>query len=200
MKKTLIDRLRRGVGLVCLLLLSTIAWSQSDTVWHFYRDALRTGDKLAISRLSLADIVVKKNSIPNGVRGFRNLTFLSLRPSPTRFARPRGGGPCILGYPQTKIAKLPSWISELEKLQNVNLIGITKMDYPVELLKLLKLPALKELSIDPDDVDENLLQCLSKFKKLQSLKVRAALNDEQLASLTNALPNCSIMTGTYADY
>jgi hypothetical protein len=183
-----------------ILFLTVTVYGQSDTLLYNYKQARDITEKLLIKRLSLADIVVNENSIPSGVREFENLKFLSLRPIPVSFGRPSGGGLCIIRYAKTKTTTLPLWINELDSLEEVDLIGITNIDYSVELQKLIGLKNLRTLSIDPDEFSSSLIDVLTKFSELKSLKVRATVTDSQLTELKKGLMDCEIVTGIYANY
>jgi SNF2 family DNA or RNA helicase len=192
--------MERTLILLITLFLSLSGLAQSDTLLYTFVETRIIKNKLTIKRLSLADIVTKNKSIPKEIRSFKNLEFLSLRPRATRFARPIGGGPCIIGYAKTKTTTLPSWINELESLEELDLIGINNVDYSQEIAKLVPLTKLRDLSIDPDHFDDQLLKVLIQFNKLKSLKIRTTLTDEQIRTLKRELPNCEIVTGLYADY
>ena len=187
--------------IIIAAMTSTVSgFAQADITVYSFADARIMKDKMAIKRLSLADVVSEEKFVPVAVRDFRNLEVLILRPHPTRFGRPLGGGLCIVGYPKTKIASLPSWIGELRALSKVDLIGVTNFNYSRELKKLVDLPELSELSIDPDEFNDQLAETLVQFKKLKSLKIRATLTEEQQVILAKALPNCELVTGIYANY
>jgi hypothetical protein len=192
--------LKKILILLIFLFFGWKGYAQSDTLLYSFSETKTINDKKTIKRLSLADIVTKDKSIPKVIRNFKNLQYLSLRPRPTRFARPIGGGPCIIGYAKTKTTALPSWINELKVLEELDLIGINTINYSLELAKLVDLTMLRELSIDPDHFDERLLDILIRFTQLKSLKIRANPTDEQLATLKKGLPNCEIVVGLYADY
>ena len=186
--------------LFVVLFIALNSYAQSDTIVYRYSQTKAIKDKLTIKRLSLSDVVTKDKTIPKKIRNFKNLEVLSLRPIPTRFARPRGGGPCIIGYAKTKTTSLPSWMNELKNLETLDLIGINNIDYFIEMKKFIGLSNLKELSIDPEEFNNKLIEVLIKFSELKSLKIRALVTDEQLANLKTGLPNCEFVTGLYADY
>jgi Leucine-rich repeat (LRR) protein len=192
--------MKRIFILLLALLLSLSGLAQPDTLLHTFAEARVIKDKLTVKRLSLADVVTNQKSIPKEIRGFKNLEYLSLRPRATRFIRPISGGPCIIGYPKTKTTTLPSWINELNALEELDLIGINNINYSEEIAKLVHLNKLRKLSIDPDNFDDQLLRVLIQLNELKSLKIRATPTDEQIDTLKRELPNCEIVTGLYADY
>ena len=192
--------MKKILVLQTILLLNVTVYGQSDTLLYSYKQAKEIADKLLVKRLSLADIVVSEKSIPNGIKEFKNLEFLSLRPIPVSFGRPSGGGLCIIRYAKTKTTTLPLWINELDNLEEVDLIGITNIDYSSELQKLSGLKNLRILSIDPNEFSDRLVDILTKFSELKSLKIRAAVTDSQLTGLKKGLADCEIVTGTYANY
>jgi hypothetical protein len=192
--------IKKILAILIILFLSSRGFAQSDTILYTFVETKSVKDKWTIKRLSLADIVTKKKSIPREIRGFKNLQFLSLRPRPTRFVRPIGGGQCIIGYVKSKTTSLPPWIDEFKDLEELDLIGVNNLDYSLEMSKLIDLTRLRVLSIDPEQFDDQLLVILIQFTKLRSLKIRATLTEEQFNILKNGLPNCKIVTGVYADY
>jgi hypothetical protein len=184
------------------LFLTTMVYAQpeSDTTLYRYTEARRVSDKLSIKRLSLADIVTARRSLPNNVQHFKNLEFLSLRPIAVSFGKPRGGAPCIIRYAGSKIRSMPDWISQLRHLQELDLIGINEVDFEIVLTQLTSLNKLTKLSIDPDHFDISFVDNLVRLKSLRSLKIRASVTDDELAMIKNGLPDCEIVTGIYADY
>jgi hypothetical protein len=110
-----------------------------------------------------------------------------------------GGGPCIVRYAKSKITTLPAWLTDFRKLGELDLMGINQIDYGLELKKLVNLPRLTALLIDPDKIDDNVINLLIQLKQLKSLKIRATLSDEQVRKLTEAFPDCEVVTGIYAN-
>jgi hypothetical protein len=187
----------KAVLIIVVILLSNVTvHSQDDTL--YITKAQR--NLFEVKKIRLNDVVTKRRFIPSKIRKYRNVETLSLRPAPVSFGRPSGGGPCIIRYAGSKIRALPSWISELQNLKEIDLIGINKISYDTELQKLYSLKKLTKLSIDPDQFNDDMIDILSKFSQLESLKIRASLTEEQFSTLQARLPDCKIVTGIYADY
>lgn len=194
--------MKRIFILTSMMFLTMICYAQfeSDTSVYLYKSSIEVKDKSLVKHLVLTDIVGRKKAIPEKLKTFRNLKSLSLRPMARSFGRPRGGGPCIIRYATSEVKTLPSWLGEFSHLEELDLIGNTKLDYVAELPKLLTLERLRILSIDPTTFDEELLAVLIQFKKLESLKIRADVADAHLQKLKEAFPEAEIVTGVYADY
>lgn len=186
--------------IITIMFITGLCLAQPGKRSYLYNDALALKNKSIVKRVRLLDIVGEEEAVPEKVREFRNLKSLSLRPMARSFGRPRGGGPCIIRYATSEVKTLPSWLGEFSHLEELDLIGNTKLDYVAELPKLLTLERLRILSIDPTTFDEELLAVLIQFKKLESLKIRADVADAHLQKLRKALLNAEIVTGIYADY
>ncbi len=186
--------------LVLLFLVSCYSgFAQSDSTVYSYIESTKVNDPLAILNLRMYDVVSKKSRLPKSIRNYKKLQSLSLRPVASRFAKPRGGGPCIVGYAKSSIETLPEWIIEFRYLKDLDLIGITLQDLSGEMKKLSHLN-LTKLSIDPTEVDDALIESLIQLTGLNQLHIRASMTEDQMSLLESNLMDCTIVTGIYADY
>lgn len=175
-------------------------FGQKDSTYRLY-SSKQLEDKLHIKRVRLANkIVTKRKTIPNNFRELKNLEYLSLRPAADKYIRFKSSNDCVVYYCESSILFLPDWIIELQKLTELDLIGITKIDYNKELKKIEMLNNLQYLSIDPNEVTAEQITILCSLTKLKSLKIRSYIKPEYSELLKSSLPNCEIVIGDYADY
>jgi hypothetical protein len=185
---------------IFLITLTLPVCGQRDTTIYSFNQLQNLKDKTTVERLRLADVISNIRTLPTSLRDCKELKYLSLRPHITTFVRPRGGGVCIHRYAKVKLSSLPDWITDFSKLTELDLIGQETLDYKKELNKIQRLSELTSLSIEPAEISDALVDKLATMNKLKSLKIRASLSDNQISKLKTALPNTSIVTGTYADY
>jgi hypothetical protein len=197
-----------NVGVNAMRLLTTIilitltipVCGQGDTTFYTFHQLKNLKDKAIVEKLTLTDAISAMQTLPTSIRDCKNLKFLSLRPRITAFGRPRDGGVCIHRYAKVKLSKLPDWITDFSNLTELDLIGQENLDYVKELNKIQMFKGLTSLSLDPREINDALVDKLTTMTNLKSLKIRAALSDNQLLKLKTSLPNTSIVTGIYADY
>jgi hypothetical protein len=176
------------------------AFGQKDSTYRL-SSCKKIEDKRLVKRVRLANrIVTKRKTIPADFSELKNLEYLSLRPAVNKYIKYRGVDDCVIVYYESSIRFLPEWLPELPYLNELDLIGITKINYGEELKKISKLPNLEYLSIDPDEVTKEQLTILCTLTKLKSLKIRCDMKNEDLAMLTSSLPECKIVTGAYERY
>ena len=135
-------------------------FGQKDSTYRLY-SCKKIEDKLRIKRVRLANkVVTKRKTIPKDFRELKNLEYLSLRPAANKYIKHRGVDDCVVVYYESSIQFLPEWITELQYLSELDLIGIIKLNYEEELKKIAKLPNLQYLSIDPNEVTKEQLAIL----------------------------------------
>lgn len=122
--------------------------------------------------LRLSKQIVHKKTIPNKYKHFKNVEHLILRPPILRKTRPQGGGPCIISYKKSHFRQFPDWIKSFKKLKAIDLIGNPLFKYQQELRKLQELDNLEYLAIEKTDLNDSLLNQITRLKSLKELHIK----------------------------
>ncbi|NQY11310.1 MAG: hypothetical protein HRT71_17565 [Flavobacteriales bacterium] len=187
--------------LVFLLFISFSASSQSDTTFYTLKTA-KKANYWSVKKLNLKSCVTKNKKLPESILEYKNVTVLKLRPKIEERIKIEYS-PDGIQYKDSKLEELPEWITQLEDLVVIDLIGNPTLNYYTELAKLKGLKNLRVLALEPYEVNSALVDKLAELNQLKFIYIKATETESikiVLDKLTSALPNCKISCTYFADY
>ena len=177
--------------------------AQTDSTYLSLKDAKKIKNKENITKIELGKEVVKRKTIPAHLKKFVNLENLSLNPKMKSWGIPVDEKHHLLNkFPsvnrnpfinrfhmfnrihlfsrdKSKLRKFPSWIKNMRSLKEIDLSGNKKFRYKKELKKIKNLQSLQELTIEPKNLDQDLIKILSEFRQLKDLEIKYKSNENQ---------------------
>ena len=188
--------------LIISIIAMPVVSAQTDTTFISLRQAKKIKNKKEVVRVELSKEVIRRKTIPTSLKKLGYIENLSLNPNMKSFGKPINKSYNLLSkksiiyktfifYPshlfkkvhlfskdKSRLRKFPTWIKGFKNLKEIDLTGNKKFRYKKELKKISNLTNLEELTIEPKQLDKELVSILSKFKNLKELEIKCKMKYE----------------------
>lgn len=143
-----------------------------------------------IKRIDISNVNEKR--IPKDIKFIHDLEYadFSSFDTLTKIRWPESSSSFYFYHIESKINKLPNWISNLKKIRYLNLVGHNRIKLNKEIKRLKKLPNLKKLEIEIRTINSETLKRLCSELNLIQLKIhKENITQEEERTLQEKIVN-----------
>lgn len=162
--------------------------AQVDSAKVYTYETAASSNPYDVYKLSMVKYLTEKKSLPKDILKYSNCRVLYLSAPTKRIVK----GKQYFG--ESKFKDIPDWISGFESIVRIEIRGHAGFRFDKELLKLKDLKSLRELEVEPEEINDELISALSEFRQLKELVIYSSTEQDARhhARLKELLPDCHV--------
>lgn len=165
------------------------SYGQVDTSYVYTFETAEYVNPYDVYKLSMVKYLSEKKNLPKDILKYSNCKVLYLSAPTKRIIKGRQY------FGDTKFKEFPSWLTELNSIERIEILGNPDFKFEKELTKLKDLKSLRVLELEPEEVEEELIMAIMELKQLKELIIHHTISpeDQLVMKISDALPECKIV-------